>query len=180
MGQVWTKRVKSDPLHDGLGRKRRDEPAQTNIEQASGAPGLRQMSWKQKYTSGWRAGAILCCTAATLVLITNISVLIWAVTNSSMIAGIGTLCKGSCARTKSLNTWLQLVITSLCTVLLGASNYCMQCLTSPTRAEIDKAHSKKQLLRIGIPSPSNLKFINRSRFALWISLGLSAFPLHFL
>ena len=97
-----------------------------------------------------------------------------------MTNGIGTLYKGSCAQTKSLNTWLQLVINMLCTTLLGASNYCMQCLTSPTRKEIDKAHKRKQLLRVGVPSLRNLKVISRSRVILWIGLGLSAFPLHFL
>ena len=138
------------------------------------------MSWNQKYTSGWRAGASLCCATATMILFTNIIVLVWATSTYKMENGIGTLYKGSCARAKSLNTWLQLVINILCTVLLGASNYCMQCLTSPTRNEIDQAHRRKRLLRVGVPSLRNLRFVSGYRAILWVCLGLSALPLHFL
>ena len=137
-------------------------------------------SWHQKYRYGWRAGALLSCTIASTVLLINTTVLIWTVSNFNMVDGIGTLYGGGCRKVKSLNTWLQLLINVLCTLLLGASNYCMQCLTSPTRREVDEAHAKKRLLRIGVPSIRNLKVISRGRVFLWLSLGLSALPLHFL
>ena len=136
-------------------------------------------SWRQ-FRSGWRGGALLSCAAAFTVLLINVSVLIWTLSKSDMVRGIGTLYKGNCARTKSLNTWLQLVINILSTTLLGASNYCMQCLTAPTRQEVDKAHRQKHLLRIGVPSGRNLKAISRDRVVLWLGLGLSTLPLHFL
>lgn len=47
---------------------------------------------------------------------------------------------------------LQVIITVLGTLQLGASNYSMQCLSSPTRQEIDKAHSQGIWLDIGVPS----------------------------
>ena len=135
---------------------------------------------RRQFTSGWRGGALLSCIAVFTVLLINISVLIWTLSNSDMVQGTGTLYKGNCARTKSLNTWLQLVINVLSTILLGASNYCMQSLTAPTRQEVDEAHKQKHLLRIGVPSMRNLKAISRGRVYLWIGLGLSALPLHFL
>ena len=137
-------------------------------------------SWHKKYRYGWRAGASLCCIIGSTVLLINTTVLIWTVSNFSILDGIGTLYEGSCSKAKSLNTWLQLLINVLCTLLLGVSNYCMQCLTSPTRQEVDEAHAKKRLLRIGVPSIRNLKVISRVRVFLWLSLGLSALPLHFL
>ena len=146
----------------------------------SGESGCRDSSWRQKYTSGWRVGAILSCTVASAVLVINITSLLWAVSNFSMKNGFGTLYNGSCAHAKSLNTWIQLLINILSTTLLGASNYCMQCLASPTRQEIDKAHKRKHLLRIGVPSIRNLNAISRDRVMLWAGLGLSALPLHFL
>ncbi|KAL8992384.1 MAG: hypothetical protein Q9169_007142 [Polycauliona sp. 2 TL-2023] len=130
--------------------------------------------------SGWRAGALFCCGVALTVLLINVSVLIWTLSTSNMVQGIGTLYKGDCAQTKLMNTWLQFLINVLSTVLLGASNYCMQCLTSPTRQEVDEAHAKKKLLRIGVPSFRNLKAISRGRMLLWLGLCLSALPLHFL
>ena len=114
------------------------------------------------------------------VLLINIPVLILSLLNSKMVRGIGTLYKGNCTRAKSLNTWLQLLINVLSTVLLGASKYCRQCLTSPTRKKVDKAHGQKRLLRIGVPSVRNLKADSRVRVLAWLGLALSALPLHFL
>lgn len=54
----------------------------------------------------------------------------------------------------------------------------MQCLGSPTREEVDKAHSKGRFLHLGVPSIHNIRGIGFSRKLLWLSLGLSAFPLH--
>ena len=181
VGQAWSWKLKKNKLPDEPSRELVvNEDVQSLEEQAPKQSDHRQKSWNQKYTSGWRVGALLCCITATMILLTNIIALIWTTSNSRMENGIGTLYKGSCARAKSLNSWLQLVINILCTVLLGASNYCMQCLTSPTRDEIDKAHDRKRLLRIGVPSLRNLRFISGYRALLWACLGLSALPLHFL
>lgn len=92
--------------------------------------------------------------------------------------GIGTVFHGDCARAKTINTWLQLAVNVLSTILLGASNYCMQCLGSPTREEVDKAHSKGRFLHLGVPSMHNIMDIGLSRKLLWLSLVISAFPLH--
>lgn len=146
----------------------------------SGRSRCRDAFATRLFRSGWRAGALLSCAVAFTVLLINSSVLIWTLSNSNMLRGIGTIYKGNCARAKSLNTWLQFLINVLSTALLGASNYCMQCLTSPTRREIDRAHRQKHLLRVGVPSVRNLKAISRDRVLLWLGLGLSALPLHFL
>lgn len=79
-----------------------------------------------------------------------------------------------------MSLWLHLAINVLSTVLLGASNYCMQCLSSPTRGDVDKAHSKGVWLDIGVPSVRNLRRISGRRFALWCLLAVSSIPLHFL
>ena len=74
MGQAWSAnkhRLQNDPS-----KKIFDEDVQPFDEHSSRESTCRQMSWSQKYTSGWRAGALLCCTAATLVLLTNIIVLV--------------------------------------------------------------------------------------------------------
>ena len=140
----------------------------------------RKSSSALRFRSGWRNGALLSCVVALMVLLINVAVLIWTLSNSNMAGGIGNLYEGNCARTKSLTTWLQFVVNILSTALLGASNYCMQCLTAPTRQEVDKAHRQKRLLRIGVPSMRNLKAISRDRVVLWIGLALTALPLHFL
>ncbi len=65
-------------------------------------------------------------------------------------------------------------------MLLGASNYTMQCLSAPTRSEVDKAHSQGIWLDIGVPGVRNLRRISGVRITLWWLLAISSIPLHLL
>ena len=75
---------------------------------------------------------------------------------------------------------MHLAINILSTLLLGASNYSMQCLSSPTRSDIDKAHSQGIWLDIGVPSVRNLRRLSTTRIVLWWLLAISSIPLHLL
>ena len=125
-------------------------------------------------------GIILCALTAATVLIVNVLLTLTASIKYDLHAGFGTLLDGSCQTTRNLNLWLHLAINVLSTLLLGASNYCMQCLASPTREEIDKAHEQQVWLDIGIPSVRNLSRIAPSRRVLWCLLAASTVPLHLL
>jgi len=87
---------------------------------------IPKQSWHRRHLSGWRAGAILSCATAFVVLLINIALLIWIVRNDDIRHGIGTVFEGSCEKAKSFNTWLGLALNVLCSILLGASNYCMR------------------------------------------------------
>ncbi|KAL1595278.1 hypothetical protein SLS60_009968 [Paraconiothyrium brasiliense] len=54
----------------------------------------------------------------------------------------------------------------------------MQCLSAPTRKELDQAHARQSYLDIGVLSPRNLKYISKNRRVRWLILGLSTIPLH--
>ena len=56
----------------------------------------------------------------------------------------------------------------------------MQCLSSPTRDEVDRAHKKNIRLDIGVPGMRNLRQISWNRIVLWWLLALSGIPLHLL
>ena len=114
----------------------------------------------------------------TAVLILNISVTAWAANTFGLSGGIGTIHNGPCAAMKSTGLWLHIAINVLSTLLLGASNYYMQCLCSPTREEVDKAHSKRTWLDIGIQSMKNLRSIGRVRMVLWVLFAITSIPLH--
>lgn len=114
----------------------------------------------------------------TSVLLFNVAWTIWAVAEFGVTNGIGTIYHGSCSKTRRVNLWLHLVINAFNTVILSASNYCMQILSVLTRAEVDTAHSNKKSLDIGLPSVRNLRHISHSRLYLWLILGLSSVPLH--
>lgn len=115
--------------------------------------------------------------SAGFTLFLNLVLITWA-SKKGFEGGIATLQKGDCNMTKRLDLWLHLGINLLCTLLLGASNYTMQCLSAPTRDEIDKAHQQRISLDIGVPSVRNLRRISRRRIILWWLLALSSIPLH--
>jgi hypothetical protein len=87
---------------------------------------------------------------------------------------------GNCKTASTISLVLHAAINVLSTLLLGASNLCMQLAAAPTRNELDRAHEKSRFLDIGIPSYRNLKFIAPQRRVLWWVLAVSSTPLHFL
>ena len=147
----------------------------------SDRPSIHQnKSWRRKRFSGWRGGIIWCIVLAAAIFLTNLCLTIWAATRFGVHGGLGTIHNGSCSTTKKMGLWLHLAINALGTMLLAASNYCMQILSSPTRAEVDKAHAKRLFLDIGLPSVKNMRKIAPFRVLLWWCLGLSSVPLHLL
>lgn len=144
----------------------------------SSRPFSNWSSTRSKSYTGWRAGAVTCTFTAAVVLIVNTVLTIWATYTFHMQDGIGTLLEGSCSTVRTWGLWLHLTINALSTLLLGASNYCMQYLTSPTREEIDKAHARRVWLDIGVQSVRNPRYISSIRMILWCLLGLSSVPLH--
>lgn len=135
---------------------------------------------QSKELQGYHFGVMCCTVVATLVAIINTIFISWAIGSFGVQGGLGTLQQGSCHETNVLTLWIHLVINILGTLLLGASNYSMQCLSSPTRGEIDKAHSKGIWLDIGVPSVRNLRRLSATRILLWWLLALSSIPLHLL
>lgn len=122
---------------------------------------------------------VLCatCTIAS-VFIVNVVLTIWASSRYGVQGGLGTIHEGACRKTKDMATWLHLAINALSTLLLGASNYAMQCLAAPTREEINKAHKSNQCMDIGVPSMRNLWRISRWRLFMWFLVASSSIPLH--
>lgn len=126
--------------------------------------------------SGWRFGVLNFAICACIVLIINMVVSIWG----SVGYKHQVLAEGDCGHIKSLNSALHVLINILSTILLSGSNYCMQCLSAPTRAELDSAHTARKWLDIGVPSFRNLRRISRQRLILWFLLGVTSVPLHLL
>ncbi|KAL6229065.1 hypothetical protein BDW75DRAFT_246070 [Aspergillus navahoensis] len=54
----------------------------------------------------------------------------------------------------------------------------LQCISAPTRDDIDRAHKRGRWLDIGVQSVRNLSAIPRKKTVLWIFLALSSPPLH--
>ena len=125
-------------------------------------------------------GFLVSCIVVGICLLFNMAFTIYAAMVDHAPGGIGTLYNGNCDKAKSMDLWLHVGLNILGTALVGASNYNMQCLSSPTRDEIDLAHSRGTWLDIGVPSIRNLRYIHWKRTTLWLLLGISTLPLHLL
>ena len=110
----------------------------------------------------------------------NLILTIWAALQFGSDDGIGTAFEGSCEVVNSWATWLHIIINALSSILLSASNYTMQCLSAPTRREIDKAHARGDWMDIGVAGMRNLFKIRWPRIILWWCLALSSVPIHLL
>ncbi|KAL4743148.1 hypothetical protein BDV11DRAFT_179076 [Aspergillus similis] len=129
--------------------------------------------------SGWKGTLYLGSIGAFTALILNLAMICWAsMRYQHSDEGDSVLYAGSCGRTKQISTGVHLLINILSTVLLSASNYAMQCLSAPTREDVDRAHAKRQWLDIGVPSARNLARIPKLRMLLWLCLVASSVPLH--
>lgn len=125
-------------------------------------------------------GVTLCAATAGTVLIVNVVLTAVAFSTYPVAGGLGTFQEGSCRRTKELSLWHHVAINLSSTLLSGASNYCMQCLASPTRKEVDKANAQRIWLDIGVPSVRNLIRISRKKALLWLIFAISGAPFHLL
>ena len=145
-------------------------------------PNSFSSAWKPVWYTGWHTGVLACATCVVVVLLINVSLTIYAATHPEykMEGGVGTLYSGSCDKSTKIGLWLHLGINALSTLLLSGSNYTQQCLAAPTRSEIDAAHARRQWMDIGVPSIRNLFRIKLERTMLWIAIGITSIPLHFL
>ncbi|KAF2674899.1 hypothetical protein BT63DRAFT_449888 [Microthyrium microscopicum] len=132
----------------------------------------RPKSWYSRQDVILAAASI---TAAAVFLINTISTIVISQKYSN-----SDLYVGNCETASQISSGLHVMINVLASLLLGASNYCMQLLTAPTRSDVDKAHAKRIWLDIGVPSLRNLKYMAKKRRVAWWLLGLSSVPLHFL
>ena len=162
-------------------------PALEDLRSTSPTPSVNQIATTAKNSTrigrhfqGWQMGVTLGAITTGVVLVINLSILIWGAAGAGFEGSLRTLQQGSCKKTKDMSLWLHLAINALSTLLLGASNYTMQCLSSPTREEIDAAHRRGKWLDIGIPSLRNLKHISRGKLVLWCLIALSSVPIHLL
>ncbi|PVH88350.1 hypothetical protein DL98DRAFT_648494 [Cadophora sp. DSE1049] len=126
----------------------------------------------------WRKSLLACAFLAALVLIINLSLVGWVSRLHTTEDGSYIAMRGSCNNVNKASLFSHLGINILSTLLLGASNYCMQIVIAPSKADLDEAHSKGRWLDIGVPSIRNLRCVSKWRKFICVMLCLSSLPLH--
>jgi hypothetical protein len=127
---------------------------------------------------GFRTGGLLAAGLALFTLIANLIAFIFLKTHPSDDTNLVELYVGNCSTVENLQMFSHLLINILGTMLLSGSNYCMQVMCAPTRADVQRAHRKDRHLNVGVQSPRNLFSITWWRTAIWFVLSLSSVPLH--
>lgn len=164
-------------------------PSEESNEQSLVVTNEDQLDGKQgratAFEPGWRAAATGGAILLSLCLIGNVATLIWAVARPSVsgspnVDGNIVLVDGDCGKVNSIKTWSHLAINIVSTLILSTSTVCMQCLSAPTRAEVDEAHRVGKWLDVGILSTRNLRNIPAIRIFLYTLLGVTSIPLHLL
>lgn len=112
------------------------------------------------------------------VLLVNIVLLAVSTKLPDSDTGGKLLFEGDCGYAGSRSTIAHLGINILATLILGASNAAMQCLSAPTRGDIDRVHERGRWLDIGLSSVRNVWFGDRVRQVAWLSLLITSIPLH--
>ncbi|CAH0046098.1 unnamed protein product [Clonostachys solani] len=132
-------------------------------------------------SAGWQRGASWAAVLISVILLGNIILTVVCKSNfhpTGAYTNIVTIRAGDCKEMKNLGVIIHLVINIISTLLVGASNYCMQTVSAPTREDIDKVHARGSWLDIGIPSVRNMWFIRKRRLVVWLVLGITSIPLH--
>ncbi|KAJ5221343.1 uncharacterized protein N7469_010230 [Penicillium citrinum] len=131
-----------------------------------------------KILQGWRLQIVISIAAATIIFSINVASLLIIRAKYPLVHDSVAFYTGSCRIAGRPTIMAHFIINMMSTILQAASNFSMQCLNSPTRREVDAAHSKSIWLDIGTPSIRNIFHGSKAKGALWMLLGFSSFPLH--
>ncbi|KAF7195075.1 hypothetical protein HII31_03543, partial [Pseudocercospora fuligena] len=136
---------------------------------------------RKKRLQGWRFGVAVCTAGSCVFLLANLFFNGIVAATYKHNGEVATLYEGSCETVSWWSVTAHLIINILSSGLLSASNYTMQALSSPTRADVDAAHAAEDWVCIGVPSLRNIRGkVTWRRSIVWAILALTSLPIHFL
>jgi uncharacterized protein DUF6536 len=86
--------------------------------------------------------------------------------------------ESDCSTTNALNLVVHLLLNILSTMILSSSNFFMQVLNAPSRAEVDRIHAKNKSVEIGVPSLRNAFLLRKFKTFSWLVLAATSLPVH--
>ncbi|KAJ5155144.1 hypothetical protein N7492_007947 [Penicillium capsulatum] len=138
---------------------------------------------KNAHGQEWIYGALFCTIEAASILVLNLILFLVAVHEgyNGSIPGKDNIVsipiyEGKCTVANRWSTGLHVIINILSTWLLAASNYVMQCLNAPSRADLDRAHAQGRWLYVGTWGFKNFQAMDWKRKTLWAFYNSVVFP----
>lgn len=141
---------------------------------AAGAREKPERGWWRGFAVGWRAGVVVSGVLALVMLAVAVGGLVFGIARGVDGVGQSVLFSGSCETVATVDWSLHVVISVMVGVTVVGGNYVFRILGSPTREEVDVAHSKGERLDIGAPSFRNLAHIDARRTAMAVVMLLAA------
>lgn len=129
--------------------------------------------WR-RFVVGWRGGVVVSGLLVVVMLAVAVVGLVFGVARGVDGVGQSVLFSGACETVSTVNWSLHVVISVMVVVTVVGGNYVFRILSSPTRVEVDMAHSKGERLDIGVPSFRNLAHIDARRTAMAVVILLAA------
>ncbi|KAI1383081.1 uncharacterized protein F4822DRAFT_422100 [Hypoxylon trugodes] len=130
-------------------------------------------------TPGWRRTGIFSIIST---LSCGIVLLVWFVRaiqqEGSSVYSTTTIFEGNCVKAKRFGLLIHAFLIIVSSLILASFRFFMQILSSPSRAEIDRAHSELRSLEIGVSSIKNLRYVSWIKTVAWVVLLASSIPIH--
>jgi hypothetical protein len=141
----------------------------------------QDLTWTETHLQGWRFTIFMGSILALVVFLFNlIGTMVIGTKSTASVDKGRILFDGNCEKVRTLGIFVHLIINVMGTILLSASNFAMQCLSAPTRDEVDMQHAVRKWMDIGVLSVRNIRRIGKRRAIMWAVLGISSLPLHLL
>ncbi|KAJ5949351.1 hypothetical protein N7454_000935 [Penicillium verhagenii] len=174
----WSHSRSQSPVYSNLGKNAYWTQRQRGVWKLPCLPFMfKRDEWGKMRACPWIAGAVLFLNI--ILALVALAIGYSKKVNKGQFEMVE-LYQGSCDVSNRMATVLHLMINVLSTVLMGVSNYTMQCLGAPSRADVELAHQKHKWLDIGTFSIRNLGVMNWKRRTLWGLLLFSSVPIHML
>ncbi|KAK5659407.1 hypothetical protein OQA88_608 [Cercophora sp. LCS_1] len=132
------------------------------------------------HRQGWRKTALV-NTVLVTILTSTLAILVAVIAaNSGSLTKNLFFYQGSCQTSTQINVALHLAINTIAMGIVASSNFFMQVLNAPSRAEVDAAHRNRKMVDIGVQSAKNMWHVSRFKLVSALIFGLSSLPIHLL
>lgn len=128
----------------------------------------------------WRIIVLVNIIIVGLLLMTYLAFLIWIYDNIHVRHGLATVFDGACSQASKTGAYAHFTTCAFAVLLFTAGSHGVQLLLSPTRDEVENAHSRNRWLHIGVGGLRNMRWISKRRLIKAILLATTSLSLPFL